>query len=97
MTLALAIRVFELLLGWSLLLQTLEYLRIQRLDRIADWPLLQQEIPSRPAWAKSVLTPLLMPGPYTALLLLRLALAVALMGGQLGLGGAGLLLSLIHI
>lgn len=91
MTLALAIRVFEVLLGWSLLLQTLEYLRIQKLDRIADWPLLQQEIPNRPAWVKSVLTPLLMPRPYTALLLLRLVLAVALMGGQLGLGGAGLL------
>lgn len=91
MTLDWAIRGFECLLGWSLLLQTFEYLRIQKLDRIADWPLLQQEIPPRPAWLKSALIPLLMPKPYNALLLLRLALAVALMGGQLGLGGAVLL------
>ena len=49
MSLTLAVRSFEVLLGLSLLLQTLEYLRVQSLDRVAVWPILQQEIPARPA------------------------------------------------
>ena len=34
----LAVRAFEVLLGWSLLLQTLEYLRLIGLDRVSHWP-----------------------------------------------------------
>ena len=88
MSLTLAIRIFEVLLGWSLLLQTLEYLRVQSLDRVAIWPILQQEIPARPAWLKSGLNQLFQPRPYTALLCLRLALAMALVLGHIGLIGA---------
>ncbi len=88
MTLSLSIRIFEILLGWSLMVQTLEYLRVQSLDRIAVWPILRQEIPPQPAWIKAFLDGLFQPTPYTALLLLRLALAMTLMLGHLGLGGA---------
>lgn len=88
MSLSLAIRVFEILLGWSLVIQTLEYLRVQLLDRITIWPILKQEIPARPVWLKTLLHHLLQPKPYTALLLLRLGLAVALMLGHIGLSGA---------
>ncbi|MEY4027125.1 MAG: hypothetical protein RLZZ329_845 [Pseudomonadota bacterium] len=91
MSLTLAIRIFEVLLGWSLLLQTLEYLRVQSLDRVAVWPILQQEIPARPAWIKFCLNKLFQPRPYKALLGLRLALAIALMLGHIGLIGALLL------
>ena len=91
MSLTLAIRIFEVLLGWSLLLQTLEYLRVQSLDRVAVWPILQQEIPTRPAWIKFCLNKLFQPRPYKALLGLRLALAIALMLGHIGLIGALLL------
>ena len=91
MSLTLAIRIFEVLLGWSLLLQTLEYLRVQSLDRVAVWPILQQEIPARPAWIKVCLNKLFQPCPYKALLGLRLALAIALMLGHIGLIGALLL------
>ncbi|PUE10320.1 hypothetical protein [Limnohabitans sp. T6-20] len=91
MSLSLSIRVFEILLGWSLALQTLEYLRVQSLDRISVWPVLRQEIPARPAWIKALLDALFAPKPYIALLLLRLALAMALMFGLIGLSGAILL------
>lgn len=91
MELTLAVRIFEVLLGWSLMLQTLEYLRVASLDRVTLWPILQQEIPVHPAWIKASLDKLFQPKPYTALLLLRLALAAALMLGQLGWIGALLL------
>ena len=91
MSLSLSIRIFEILLGWSLALQTLEYLRVQSLDRISVWPVLRQEIPARPAWIKALLDALFAPKPYIALLLLRLALAMALMFGLIGLSGAILL------
>ena len=42
------VRGFELLLGWSLLLQTLEQWRVQRLDRVSDWAIQRQEMPSQP-------------------------------------------------
>jgi hypothetical protein len=45
--LATAIRIFEVLLGWSLLLQTLEYLKLIRMDRVGDWAIQRQEIPNR--------------------------------------------------
>jgi len=94
MELSLAVRAFEVLLGWSLVLQTLEYLRVQTLDRVALWPLLRAEIPARPRWVRPLLDTLFTPRHYTALLVLRLTLAVALMLGQVGLVGAALLFTL---
>lgn len=91
MSLTFAIRGFEILLGWSLLLQTLEYLRIPSLDKLTRWAILSPEIPARPAWLKATLNHLFQPKPYTAWLCLRGALALALMFGQLGLTGAALL------
>ena len=95
MSLLLAVRGFELLLGLSLVLQTLEYLRIARLDRISHWPSQRSELPTRPAWLPAVLDALLAPRAYQTMLLLRLALALALMAGllrgPLGLAGALLL------
>jgi len=91
MELTLAVRMFEVLLGWSLMLQTLEYLRVASLDRVMLWPVLKREIPTHPAWIKASLETLFQPGTYTGVLLLRLALAVALMLGQLGWIGALLL------
>jgi hypothetical protein len=86
-----AVRGFEILLGWSLLLQTLEYLRLPSLDKLTQWPILSQEIPARPAWLKATLNWLFQPKPYTAWLCLRAVLAIALMLGQVGLAGAWLL------
>jgi len=95
MSLGLAVRAFELLLGLSLLLQTLEYLRIERLDRVSDWAIQRLEVPTSPAWARPLLDRLMQPDAYRALLALRLALALALMAGllrgPLGLAGALLL------
>ena len=94
MELTLAIRAFELLLGWSRALQSLEYLRLPRLDRVNDWALLRQEIPERPRWVLALLDRLLAPRAYQALIALRLVLALALMSGQLGLVGAALLFAM---
>ena len=91
MELSLAVRMFEVLLGSSLVLQTLEYLRVRSLDRVTLWPTLQQEIPAHPAWLKARLNRLFQPVAYTVFLLLRLLLAIALMLGQVGLVGAALL------
>ncbi len=94
MTLSLAVRAFELLLGWSLALQCLEYWRIARLDRVNDWSLLRHEIPARPAWVRPLLDGLLTPRRYRVLIALRLALAIGLMSGGLGLVGAALLFAM---
>lgn len=91
MSLYLSIRVFEFLLGWSLVVQTLEYLRVQTMDTIALWPALRQEIPHKPRWARAFLDGCFRPKPYSAMLWLRLGLAMALMWGQIGLFGASLL------
>jgi hypothetical protein len=91
MTLTWAIRSFEILLGWSLLLQTLEYLRIPSMDKITRWTALHQEIPARPVWLKAFLHQVFQPQPYTAWLCLRGVLSVSLMWGQVGLTGAALL------
>lgn len=88
MTLSLAVRAFEVLLGLSLVLQCLEYLRIPALDRVNDWRLLRQEIPAQPRGVRALLDRLLTPSAYRALLLLRLALALGLMLGGLNLAGA---------
>lgn len=91
MTLTVAIRAFEILLGWSLLLQTLEYLRLARLDRLTLWPALSQEIPVHPAWLKSTLNFLFNSKVHTTWLCLRGLLALALMLGHIGVLGAGVL------
>ena len=83
-----AIRSFEILLGWSLVLQTLEYLRIARLDRIGDWSLQRQEVPLRPAAVRTLLDLLLRSRWYRMMLLARLGLSLWLISGGLGLGGA---------
>ena len=89
-----AVRAFELLLGVSLVLQSLEYLRIAKLDRVSDWALLRLEIPARPVFVRALLDALLTPGRYRALIGLRLLLALWLMAGGLGLVGAALLFAI---
>ncbi len=91
MELSLVIRIFEVLLGFSLVLQTLEYLRLPMLDRVTLWSTLEQEIPARPAWLHGAVNRCLTPAPYRAMLFLRLLLAIALMLGLVGLIGALLL------
>jgi hypothetical protein len=91
MDLSLAARAFEVLLGWSLALQSLEYLRIIRMDRISHWPAQRQEMPVRPGGLLALLDRLMQPGAYRALLVLRLILALMLMAGWLGLTGSMLL------
>ena len=82
-TLEQAVRGFELLLGWSLLLQSLEQLRVQALDRVGDWSIQRAEVPPRPRWVLPLLDRLLQPGPYVAMLWVRAGLAVLLMAGLL--------------
>ena len=88
MSLALAIRLFEILLGFSLLVQTLEQLRVQSLDRVSDWGIQRTEIPRRPRWLLAVLDGLFRPPTMKVFLWTRGALAVALMTGNLPLWGA---------
>ena len=76
-----AIRVFMALLGWSLLLQTLEFWRLLRLDRVGSWPLQREEVPSRPRWVRGCLDHAVQGPGYVLLLGLRLLIAVALMVG----------------
>lgn len=83
------VRTFEVLLGWSLLLQTLEQLRIQRLDSVSDWAIQRREMPAHPPGLQALADALFgRPGPYLAMLLLRGALAVVLMAGLLSVAGA---------
>ena len=91
MTLDLAARAFEVLLGWSLLLQTLEQLRVQRLDGVSDWAIQRTELPQRPAWLMPLLDQLFKPRAYVAMLWVRGGLAVVLMSGHLPMLGAVLL------
>lgn len=94
MALHLAVRAFELLLGFSLALQCLEYLRIPALDRVNDWSLLCREIPAHPRGVRALLDVLLTPRNHRVLMVLRLALAIGLMSGGLGLAGAALLFAI---
>ena len=88
MTLDTAVRAFEILLGWSLLLQSLEQLRVQALDRVGDWAIQRAEVPANPRWVRPLLDAALQPAVYLAILWLRAALAVLLMSGHLPLAGA---------
>ena len=87
--LPLAIRAFEVLLGWNLLLQSIEYLRLRKLDRVGDWRIQRAEVPN--ALVRQVLDMLYRPTLYTCMLWLRGALSLALMLGQAGAGSAVLL------
>ncbi len=83
------VRGFEVLLGWSLLLQTLEQWRVQRLDRVSDWSVQRLEMPAQPPGLRALADALFArPGPYLAMLGLRGALALALMAGLLQAAGA---------
>ena len=82
--LATAIRIFEVLLGWSLLLQTLEYLKLIRLDRVGDWAIQRQEIPNPSV--RWLLDHLFEDRIYKGLLWLRGLLCVVLMAGHAELG-----------
>ncbi len=88
MSLDTAVRAFEILLGWSLLLQSLEQLRVQVLDRVGDWAIQRTEVPAHPRWLRPLLDVALRPAVYRATLWLRAFLAVLLMTGQLPLVGA---------
>lgn len=94
MALSLAVRAFELLLGFSLALQCIEYLRIPALDRVNDWAILRSEIPERPRGVRALLDVLLTARNYRVLIVLRLALAIGLMSGGLGLAGSLLLFAI---
>jgi hypothetical protein len=87
--LPLAIRAFEVLLGWSLLLQSAEYLRLRSLDRVGDWHIQRAEVPN--AWVRQGLDILYRHTPYACMLWLRAALALVLMLGHAGPGSAVLL------
>jgi hypothetical protein len=82
---ALAARAFMFLLGWSLLLQTLEYLAIARRDRVLEWNIQWHEMPDSPPGLRVLLKTCFAPRHYAAMLVLRLLLAVALMAGWHGL------------
>ena len=82
--LATAIRIFEVLLGWSLLLQTLEYLKLIRMDRVGDWAIQRQEIPNPSV--RWLLDHLFEDRIYKGLLWLRGVLSLVLMAGHAELG-----------
>ncbi|WP_353239483.1 hypothetical protein [Limnohabitans sp.] len=82
--LATAIRTFEVLLGWSLLLQTLEYLKLVRMDRVGDWGIQRQEIPNLPM--RWLLDRLFEVPIYKGLLWMRCLFSLVLMAGHAELG-----------
>jgi hypothetical protein len=86
-----ATRVFLALLGWSLLLQTLEFFRLLSLDRVGSWAIQREEVPTRPVWVRSFLDHAVQGPGYVALLCLRLTLALLLLGGWASLISATLL------
>ncbi len=88
MTLADAARAFEILLGWSLLLQSIEQLRVQALDRVGDWAIQRTELPAHPRWLRPLLDATFRPAAYLSMLWLRAGLAVLMMAGGLPLAGA---------
>jgi hypothetical protein len=91
MELHIATRAFLALLGWSLLLQTLEFFRLLTMDRVGSWAIQREEVPSRPAWVRGLLDQALQGRGYVALLCLRLGVALALLAGWASLTSAVLL------
>jgi len=85
----LVIRCLELLCAWSVLLQTMEYLRMADSTDptgVWSWPVQRADIPASPAWVLPCLDWLYQPAPYRALLWLRglAALSLALVGANMG-------------
>ncbi len=72
-------------------MQTLEFWRLQGMDRVGSWAIQREEVPARPAAFRAGLDRLFEGRGYAALLWLRLLLAVLLMLGEFGLLEAGLL------
>lgn len=87
-----ATRAFEILLGFSLLLQSAEYLRLHALDRVSHWPTQRAEVPH--AGVRQALDFCYQPLPYHCMLGLRALLAMALVLGLAGLGSALLLFAM---
>jgi hypothetical protein len=84
-----AARVFEVLLGLSLCIQSIEHLRIVQHDRVSLWTIQRNELPASPSWLRPFLDALLSSPPrYRAVLLVQTGLALALMAGVLGLAGS---------
>lgn len=88
LSLATALRLTEGLLGWSLGIQTLEYLRLRPATSpqgLWAWPVQRRDIPQ--AWARRLLDVLFAPDVHQAHLWLRLlaALALVVAGGSLPL------------
>jgi hypothetical protein len=81
---ATAIRMFEVLLGLSLLLQTLEYFKLSHTDQVGNWEIQRQEIPNR--FVRLILDRLFQAHVYQSLLWMRCGLSLVLMSGQAGLG-----------
>ncbi len=88
MSLVDAVRLFEILLGWSLLLQTLEQWRVCTIDRVSHWAIQRAELPAFPSGLRPLLDRLLHPAAERTLLAARGALALMLMAGLLPLAGA---------
>ena len=82
--LATAVRLFEVLLGFSLLLQSLEYFKLSHIDRVGHWEIQRQEIPSRPL--RLLLDRLFQIPIYQGLLWIRGGLSLILMAGHAGIG-----------
>ena len=86
-----ASRIFLALLGWSLLLQTLEFFRLLNMDRVGSWAIQREEVPSRPGWIRGFLDWAVQGRGYVALLCLRLAMALTLLSGWVNPASAVLL------
>lgn len=82
--LATAVRMFEVMLGFSLLLQSLEYLKLSKIDRVGHWEIQRHEIPSRPV--RLLLDRLFHIPTYQGLLWIRCSLSLVLMAGHAGIG-----------
>jgi hypothetical protein len=85
LSLAQASRATLFLLGLSLTLQTLEYLVIDRRDRVLRFKVQIREMPVRPGFLRPWLLRCFAPPIYRTLLGLRLVLALSLMLGWHGL------------
>ncbi len=94
LTLAQASRATLFLLGLSVLLQTLEYMAIERRDLVLKFDVQIQEMPQRPSSLRPLLQRCFSPAIYRGLLGLRLVLAVLLMMGWQGLPISMLLMAL---
>lgn len=87
-----AIRAFEILLGFSLLVQSAEYLKLHAIDRVSDWRIQRAEVPH--ARVRQVLDFCYQPIPYHGMLGLRACLALGLLLGLAGPASAVMLFAM---